>query len=97
MSDEFLPDAAGHAREELAKVSSLVLTARRLVASGALVDLSALEDRVRLICEAVQQMPAEEGRGMLDDLRALISRLDTLAADLEQRLAQLADLPGTRE
>jgi hypothetical protein len=80
----------GHALEELAKVSSLVLTARRLVAGGALVDLSALEDRVRLICEAVQQMPVEEGRALLDDLKALIGRLDSLAADLEERLALLA-------
>lgn len=77
-------------REELAKVSSMVLTARRLVAGGALVDLSALEDRVRAICEAVQQMPVEEGRSLLEELRALISRLDQLAGDLEARLADLA-------
>ena len=76
------------AREELAKVSSLVLTARRLVA-GALVDLSALEERVKLICETVQRMPAEEGRSLLDELHALISRLNQLASDLEERLAQM--------
>ena len=78
------------AREELAKVSSLVLTARRLVAGGALVDLSALEDRVRAICDHVQRMPREEGQGLLDELRALIVRLDSLAGDLEERLAQLS-------
>lgn len=77
------------AREELAKVSSLVLTARRLVAGGALVDLSALEERVRLICDTVQQMPREEGQELLDELQALIGRLDQLAGDLEERLSQL--------
>jgi len=76
------------AREELAKVSSLVLTARRLVAGGTLVDLSALEERVRLICETVQQMPREEGQELLDELQALIGRLDQLAGDLEERLSQ---------
>ena len=76
------------AREELAKVSSLVLTARRLVAGGTLVDLSALEDRVRIICEAVQQMPREDGQELLDELQALISRLDQLAGDLQERLSQ---------
>jgi len=76
------------AREELAKVSSLVLTARRLVAGGTLVDLSALEDRVRLICETVQQMPREEGQELLEELQALIGRLDQLAGDLHERLAQ---------
>ena len=77
------------AREELAKVSSLVLTARRLVAGGTLVDLSALEDRVRLICETVQQMPREEGQELLEELQALIGRLDQLAGDLEDRLSQM--------
>ncbi len=76
------------AREELAKVSSLVLTARRLVAGGTLVDLSALEERVRLICDTVQQMPREEGQELLDELQALIGRLDQLAGDLEERLSQ---------
>jgi hypothetical protein len=97
MTEETSPPSSGRAREELVKVSSLVLTARRLVASGALVDLSALEDRVRLICEAVQQMPAEEGRGLLEDLKALIGRLDSLAADLEERLALLARRQGGEE
>ena len=83
------PSSSDQAREELAKVSSLVLTARRLVAGGALVDLSALEDRVRLVCEAVQQMPREDGQGLLDELQALISRLNQLAGDLEDRLAQM--------
>ena len=81
--------APDEAREELAKVSSLVLTARRLVAGGALVDLSALEDRVRTVCDSVQRMPREEGQGLLDELQALIGRLDQLAGDLEDRLAQM--------
>ena len=81
--------APDEAREELAKVSSLVLTARRLVAGGALVDLSALEDRVRTVCESVQRMPREDGQGLLDELQALISRLNQLAGDLEDRLSQM--------
>jgi uncharacterized protein YaaN involved in tellurite resistance len=84
------PNSPDQAREELAKVSSLVLTARRLVAGGALVDLSALEERVRIVCEAVQQMPREEGQGLLDELQALISRLNQLAGDLEDRLSQMS-------
>jgi hypothetical protein len=80
-------------REELAKVSSLVLTARRLVAGGALVDLSALQGRVQSLCESVQQMPLEVGRDLRPDLDALIVRLDTLAGDLRQRLQQLPQPP----
>jgi len=95
MNDEPVT-AMAQTREELAKVSSLVLTARRLVAGGALVDLSALEDRVRVVCEAVQQMPIEEGRGLLGDLRALIGRLDQLAGDLEARLEKISPDPERR-
>ncbi|MDR3438521.1 hypothetical protein [Telmatospirillum sp.] len=75
------------AREELAKVSSLALTARRLIASGKLVDLVALEERVRAVCEGIQAMPREDGRELIDDMQALINKLDQLTRDLESRLA----------
>lgn len=78
------------AREELAKVVSLVLTARRLVATGTLVDLSAIEDRVRVFCDAIEEMPREDGQVLLEDMRALIGKLDRLAADLQDHLGQLS-------
>ncbi len=81
---------AEQAREELAKVSSLVLTARRLVAGGKLVDLAALGDRVRSICEAVAAMPREDGCSLVEDMQALVARLDRLASDLEEHLSQVA-------
>jgi hypothetical protein len=80
-------------REELAKISSLALTARRLIASGKLVDLSALEDRVRDACEAIQAMPREEGKDLVADMQALIGRLDQLTRDLQGRLAECRSDP----
>lgn len=77
---------ADETREELVKVSSLALTARRLLAGGKLVDLSALEERVRALCATVQAMPREEGRSLLDDMRSLINKLDQLNGELEVRL-----------
>ena len=86
-----------HARDELAKASSLVLTARRLLSGGALVDLSALEQRVRDLCQAVQQMPIEDARDLEQDLQGLIRRLDQLAGDLRDRLQHLSRLPAGDE
>lgn len=81
---------AAETRQELEKVSSLVLAARRLLASGALVDLSAIQDRVGAVCDAVQGMPREDGQGLLDELLALIRRLDMLGADLKEQLDQMS-------
>ena len=77
---------ADEIREELVKVSSLAMTARRLLAGGKLVDLSALEERVRAVCDVVQAMPREQGQSLLDDMLALINKLDQLTRELEERL-----------
>ena len=77
---------AAEAREELAKVSSLVLTARRLLAGGTLVDLTAIEERVRLVCTAVEGMPREDGQTLLEDMLTLIEKLEQLATDLQDHL-----------
>jgi hypothetical protein len=82
---------ADEIREEIAKVSSLAMTARRLLAGGKLVDLSALEERVRGVCDAVQAMPREDGQGLLDDMQSLINKLDQLTRELETRLIAFGD------
>lgn len=76
------------AREELAKVSSLVVTARSHLATGKLVDLSAIENRVRKVCGAVEAMPRDEGKSLVDDMQSLIHKLDQLAREVQSRLKQ---------
>ncbi len=85
---------ADDAREELSKVSSLAMTARRLLAGGKLVDLSALEERVRAICDSVQSMPREDGQDLLEDMRALIKKLDQLSGELEGCLIACGGAPS---
>jgi hypothetical protein len=84
-------EAPVQAREELSKVASLVLTARRLLASGTLVDLSAIEERVRVVVDTVEAMPAEDGRKLLDDMTTLIDKLDRLGQELQEQLGQFDD------
>ncbi|HIJ39342.1 MAG TPA: hypothetical protein HPP80_10660 [Rhodospirillaceae bacterium] len=81
-------------REDLHKVASLVLTARRLLAGGTLMDLSAIQDRVREVCTTVETMPKEDGRGLLVDMQALIGKLDSLEEDLHDQLSQLKQRLG---
>ncbi len=68
---------------EVRKVASMVGTARRLMATGTMVDLSELEGKVAGLCAAIEALPREEGRGLVGDLETLLSNLDRLAADIE--------------
>lgn len=79
------------AREEIEKISSLVLAARRLMATGALVDLVAIQERVGDLCAAVEAMPKDEGKLLTDDLNGLIRRLDRLSTDISEHLEQMRD------
>lgn len=85
---------AFEAREELTKVISLAMTARRLLAGGKLVDLSAIEERVRFVCQAVAEMPREDAEALLEDMEMLIHRLDQLESELEERLEQCGGRPA---
>jgi hypothetical protein len=79
-------DGVLRVREELAKVSSLVLTARRLLASGALVDLAAVEGRVRAVCSSIETMSREDGQILFPDVESLAKKLDSLEGDLREHV-----------
>lgn len=82
---EIMTDAT-QVREELDKAASLVLTARRLLATGTMVDLSALEGKVRVICEQLAGMKREDGRTLVPVMEVLIGDLDRLAAAIQERV-----------
>jgi hypothetical protein len=72
-------------REEMEKAASLVTTAYRLLATGTMVDLSALESKVRVVCEALAAMERDEGVAFRPGMEALIADLDRLAAAIQER------------
>lgn len=78
--------AATEVREELDKAASLVLTARRLLATGTMVDLSALEGKVRVICERLGRMARDDGKVLVPAMESLIGDLDRLAAAIHERV-----------
>lgn len=78
-------------REELAKAASLITASQGLMAEGRSVDLSAIEDRVRIITETVSGAPPDVAASFKDHLTTLLEILDTLEADIEQQQQQLDD------
>jgi len=78
-------------REELEKAASLISGARRLIAEGRHVDLSAMEERVRAITEAIAAAPSEVANAYKEHLQTLIDALDALEQDLQERHKAMED------
>lgn len=72
-------------RQELEKAVTMVSAARRLLATGTMVDLTALEGKVRFICETVAAMGRDEGRVMLPVMESLMADLDSLESAIRDR------------
>src|SRR5262249_18908661 len=79
---------------ELAKIESLIAGAHRLVTEGRLIDLSALDGKVRSLCEAVLDLRGPEARAAVHKLQSLLGSLDGLSAALQNRFGELPVLPS---
>ena len=69
-------------RDEARKVASLIDTARRLLAEGRMVELSALEGKVQTLCDAIRRAPPEDAEELKSPIRAILEGLDRLEAEL---------------
>jgi hypothetical protein len=85
---------ADRVRQELEKAASLVETARRLLATGTMVDLAALEGKVRKICRGTIDLGREDGQSLRPDMEALIANLDLLAEAIRERYDPDAPRPA---
>lgn len=89
------PGAEQIVRAELEKAASLISGARRLMAEGRSVDLSALEERVRTIAAAVKDAPDEVQATYKEHLGALVDVLDALEGDLQDQHKALEEAMKT--
>ncbi|MBL4692994.1 MAG: hypothetical protein JKY92_06660 [Magnetovibrio sp.] len=78
-------------RDELEKTASLITASQDLMADGRTVDLSAVEDRVRVITQTLSKAPPEIAASFKEHLTALLEILDTLEVDIEQQQQLLDD------
>ena len=67
---------------EADKVTSLVTTARRLLAEQSMVDLSALDRKVRALCDSLRHVPPEDTAAVKAALTDIVEDLDRLEAEL---------------
>jgi S-adenosylhomocysteine hydrolase len=82
-------------KAELMKVDSLIGTAIRLLSEGRVVELSALEARTRQVCDAALALPADDRKDLVPAMEALLTGLDTLTADLNQKFGDMPSLSST--
>lgn len=80
-------------KDELVKIDSVVVTARRLLADGRMIDLTSLETKVRDACEAAMAMEKREPE-VADAMERLIADLDDLAEDLRGAYGALDEAIG---
>lgn len=80
--------ALGAAKDEMDKLGSVIMTARKLVASGSFVDLTAMGDRIALFCEMTQTLPKNEQRAVIKDMLVLVKKLQTLEDELKDHIEQ---------
>jgi len=67
---------------QVRKVASLVGTARQMLAEGRMVDLNALEGKVRELAGAIERTPAGEGSALKGAVAAIVENLDRLESEL---------------
>lgn len=77
-------------RAEIQKVSSLVTTARRRIADGKLVDLSALEGRVSALSDVLRGVGADDAEPVRESVSAIMENLDRLEGDLTAQYEAVA-------
>lgn len=73
-------------RENVNKARSLVETALRLLDGGNIVDLSALNGRIIVLCEALDGMGKAVAQPLLPLLEQLVADMARMEAVLRQRL-----------
>ncbi|MBL6927591.1 MAG: hypothetical protein ISR44_00335 [Rhodospirillales bacterium] len=76
---------------EMAKVASVIATARRMLEEGKMIDLSALSGKVEALCAQGISAPREEREAVARALEELVEALDGLAQDLKTQFKALED------
>ena len=82
----------GVIQAELLKIESLIATAVRLLDEGRVVELSALQERTKRVCEAAIRLPKAESRPLIPAMEALLASLDALTANLKRRFGDIPNL-----
>ncbi|MCK5295426.1 MAG: hypothetical protein KAJ75_00925 [Alphaproteobacteria bacterium] len=69
---------------DILKVKALISTSRTLLSKGNLIDIGALEDKIRLVCEKILESPAENKTDLRLSMEKILESMDFLAEDLHK-------------
>ena len=83
---EFQGFALRSAEEEIEKLGSVILTARKRIAAGSIVDLSAMGERIAFFCEQTKALPETDRKKATESIRTLLRKLQLLENELKDRL-----------
>ena len=79
-------------KAELVKIESLIATALRLLDEGRVVELSALQERTKRVCDAAIHLPKPDAAPLIPAMEALLVALDALTANLNRRFGDIPNL-----
>ena len=91
MNEQSAPGAGGSVEREIEAIGAAIGHARERLGAGELIDLSALDGRVRLLCTQIEALPADGATGLRGRVLALIEDLSLLARLIEVRLEALRE------
>lgn len=88
-------EAVAAVRRDLMGLAEAIATAGEAVRQGLLVDLTGLDQKVAVLCQAIERLHGEQRSGMAEQLLGLIAGLDLLSEDLTRQREQMADPPAS--
>jgi hypothetical protein len=74
---------------DLLKIESLISTANRLVDEGRIVDLAALQERTKQVCDAAVQLAPQDAKPLIPAMESVLAQLDSLTENLTKRYGDL--------
>jgi hypothetical protein len=88
------------ALSEIEKVHAVLSTARRMTNDGRTIDLSAVDVRIKRLCDTIEALPSTQGRTLAPALSALLAEFDSLSQELNDRFSgmpSLGDMATTKD
>jgi len=73
-------------REDLARVASMILTARQDMASGTSFNFGAIVERVSFISMQIDELPRSVSNSLYPDLQSLVRQLESLENTMRECL-----------
>jgi len=89
---ETYPTTAREVLMELTAMEAVIKDVMQQVIDKRKMDLSSLESRINLVCDAAVALPAEQSQPLLPVIEKIIANLDHLTADLKESFSNLPRL-----